>query len=385
MRKFHKRDGHFRVARGFKEDGLDLGNWVINTRVNKNKLTPDQLKRLNSIDFIWDPLAEQWEQGFAALEMFHQREGHCRIVALHEEDGRKLGVWVSSQRSKKKQLSSEQLKRLNSLGFIWNPHGELWEQGFIALVKFKNTEGHMRVPRGYEENGLDLGGWVISQRSKIKQLSSEQFKRLNSLGFIWDPHTELWEKGFAALTKFQKREGHCLVPQPHIEDGMKLGIWVSNVRARKNQLSPDQLKRLNSLDFSWDSIAEQWERAFAALEKFKKREGHCRVTARHKEDGLKLGNWVGSQRTKKRQLTLDQIARLKALGFSWDPFAEQWERAFAALQKFHTREGHDRVPARHKEDGLNLGGWVSWQRWSKKGIKSDRLKRLNALGFVWKA
>jgi fermentation-respiration switch protein FrsA (DUF1100 family) len=165
---------------------------------------------------------------------------------------------------------------------------------------------------------------------------------------------------------------------------MNLGFWVINRRARKAQLSPDQLKRLNSLDFSWDSIAEQWERAFAALENFQKREGHCRVTARHKEDGLKLGSWVGAQRTKKRQLTLDQINRLNALGFSWDPFAEQWDLTFAALQKFHEREGHCRVPAGHKEDGLNLGGWVSWQRWSKKGIKSDRLKRLNSLGFVWK-
>ena len=384
LQRFYKREGHCFVSRGYELDGLNLGDWVNNVRAGRVHATPDQLKRLNSIGFCWDPRSEKWEQGFAALEMFHKREGHCRVAALHLENGRKLGVWVVAQRSMKDRLTPDQLKKLESLGFIWNPHGELWEKGFIALVKFKNAEGHMRVPRGYEENGLDLGGWVISQRSKRKQLSSEQLERLNSLGFIWDPHTELWEKGFAALTRFQKREGHCLVPKPHIEDEMKLGIWVNNVRARKNQFSPDQLNRLNSLNFSWDSITEQWELAFSALEKFHKREGHCRVPARHKEDGLKLGSWVGAQRTKKRQLTLDQINRLNALGFSWDPFAEQWERAFSALEKFHKREGHCRVPADHKEDGLNLGGWVGWQRWSKKGIKSDRLKRLNALGFVWK-
>ena len=385
LQRFQKREGHCFVSRGYELDGLNLGDWVNNVRAGRVHVTPDQLKRLNSIGFCWDPRSEKWEQGFAALEMFHLREGHCRIAALHEEDGRKLGVWVSSQRSNKKQLSPDQLKRLDSLGFIWDPNAELWEKGFIALDKFKNSEGHLRVPRGYEENGLDLGDWVISQRSKKRRLSAEQLMRLNSLGFIWDPHTELWEKGFAALTKFHQREGHCLVPNLQREDGMNLGFWVINRRARKAQLSPDQLKRLNSLDFSWDSIAEQWERAFAALENFQKREGHCRVTARHKEDGLKLGSWVGAQRTKKRQLTLDQINRLNALGFSWDPFAEQWERAFSALQKFHTREGHGRVPASHKEHGLSLGGWVSWQRSNKKRLTPDRLKRLNDLGFVWKA
>jgi hypothetical protein len=31
------------------------------------------------------------------------------------------------------------------------------------------------------------------------------------------------------------------------------------------------------------------------------------------------------QRRKKQQLTPDQVNRLDQLGFSWDPFAEQWE------------------------------------------------------------
>ena len=102
-------------------------------------------------------------------------------------------------------------------------------------------------------------------------------------------------------------------------------------------------------------------------------------------------NYIGfifypaSKRYVLNKLTLDQINRLNALGFSWDPFAEQWERAFSALQKFHTREGHGRVPASHKEHGLSLGGWVSWQRSNKKRLTPDRLKRLNDLGFVWKA
>jgi hypothetical protein len=175
LQRFHKCEGHCRVPRGHEVDGLNLGSWANNVRAGRIQLTPDKINRLNSLGFSWDPIEEQWEEGFGALQKFHQREGHCRIAALHEEDGRKLGVWVSSQRSNKKQLSSDQLKRLDSLDFIWDPNAELWEKGFIALDKFKNSEGHMRVPRGYEENGLDLGDWVISQRSKKSGF------RLNSL------------------------------------------------------------------------------------------------------------------------------------------------------------------------------------------------------------
>ena len=35
-----------------------------------------------------------------------------------------------------------------------------------------------------------------------------------------------WEEGFAALKKFKAREGHCLVPDGHVEGTFKLGQWV---------------------------------------------------------------------------------------------------------------------------------------------------------------
>jgi hypothetical protein len=40
---------------------------------------------------------------------------------------------------------------------------------------------------------------------------------------------EVWNKGFAALQKFKKREGHCLVPRYHIEGAYRLGQWAQKV------------------------------------------------------------------------------------------------------------------------------------------------------------
>jgi superfamily II DNA or RNA helicase len=383
LQSFRKREGHCVVKR-CKVDGLKLCHWVSNQRMAKDRLTPDQLKRLNLLGFNWDPRAEQWEESFAALQKFRKRESHCRVPRSQQVDGLKLGVWVRVQRSIKDKLTPDQLKRLNSLGFSWDPHAELWEQNFAALQKFHKCKGHCLVAAKHQVDGLTLGSWVSRQRSIKDKLTPDQLKRLNSLGFSWDPHAELWEQNFAALQKFHKREGHCRVETGHKVDGLNLGVWVSRQRSIKDRLTPARIKRLNMLSFSWDLIAEQWEECFVALQKFRKRKGHCRVPESHHAEGLKLGVWVGVQRSRKDRLTPSRIKRLNLLGFSWDPIAEYWEGNFAALQKFHKREGHCRVPGSHQVDGLKLGKWVIAQRWKKDRISPDRLKRLNSLGFVWK-
>ena len=384
LQKFHRREGHCRVQANRKESGLSLGIWVSRQRGQKKSLTPDRLKRLNDLGFSWDPVTELWEQGFAALQKFHMREGHCRVPYGHEEDGLNLGVWVGSQRWNKNNLTPDRLNRLNSLSFVLDPYVELWEQGFAVLQKFHKREGHCRVKAKWKENGIKLGIWVGVQRKKKYALTSDRLKRLNDLGFSWDPVAEFWEQGFAALQKYFRREGHCHVPDGHEENGLSLGAWVANQRNKKEELPPARLKRLNSLGFSWGRFTERWEKGFTALKKFHKREGHCRVAQNHKEEKLALGAWVSSQRTKKDSLTPDRLRRLNALGFSWDRFAEQWEQGFAALQKFQKREGHCRVQTTCNEDGLKLGVWVSSQRGNREGLTPDKIKRLNAIGFVWK-
>jgi hypothetical protein len=135
-------------------------------------------------------------------------------------------------------------KRLNS---------KLWNNGFAALLKFKNREGHTLVPRRHIEAGYRLGQWVAVQRywHKIDQLPRDCKSRLNAVGFIWSRREWLWERAFAALQKFKRREGHCLVPIPHVEDGIALGNWVSVQRRMKNEMRPDRKRRLNRIGFAW--------------------------------------------------------------------------------------------------------------------------------------
>ena len=58
---------------------------------------------------------------------------------------------------------------------------------------------------------------------------------------------------------------------------------------------------------------------------------------------------------------------------------------FNLLVKFKEREGHCRVPARHVEEGENLGRWLTDQKQAhKKGnLDPERYQKLLELGVEW--
>ena len=68
-------------------------------------------------------------------------------------------------------------------------------------------------------------------------MPAEHVKRLDGLGFVWDPHTAAWEAGYTALAQYKKTRGDVLVPTGHkTPDGFNLGLWVSNQRAAKDTM-----------------------------------------------------------------------------------------------------------------------------------------------------
>ena len=130
-------------------------------------------------------------------------------------------------------------------------------------------------------------------------------------------HAERWEGGFAALSKFRRREGHCCPSRHHVEGKFKLGSWVSVQRYRKELLPDKRWRRLGAIGFVWDCRDSRWEQHFAALLKFKRREGHCCVPTFHREGNFKLGWWAATQRRNKKEMSPERRARLKKIGFVW--------------------------------------------------------------------
>ena len=318
LKKFVAREGHCRVASDYKEDNFRLGVWVQTQRKNKNKVSKERVEKLDALGFIWDINAEYWNEGFNKLQKFIKREGHNIVERSHKEDGFPLGNWVRTQRAYKNTISSEQIEKLDAIGFIWDVADKQWKDGINKLMKFKEREGHCMVPRAYKESEFPLGNWVGTQRNNKNNLTIERIQQLDDLMFIWDVRSAMWENGFSKLQQFKEREGNCMVPQGHKENSFHLGNWVNNQRKQWENLNPERLKRLNALGFVWDILAEQWNEAFNKLIKFKEREGHCKVPSVYQESNFELGSWVRNQRKNKDKLTPESIERLDALGFIWN-------------------------------------------------------------------
>ena len=176
----------------------------------------------------------------------------CKVPATHKEDGYRLGAWVSVQRLGKDKLSDTRLNKLNTLGFVWDPHKEAWEEGFRQLWKFHERERHCLVRRGQKGDGLRLDLWVVHQRQKKDSLSKEQIERLDAIGFVWDPITAQWEEGFNKLLKFYERMNSCKVPATHKEDGYRLGAWVQTQRRSEDSMSAERKQILDDIGFIWD-------------------------------------------------------------------------------------------------------------------------------------
>ena len=191
------------------------------------------------------------------------------------------------------------------------------EKGFAALTKFKARNGHCLVPINHAEGAYRLGPWVRAQRANAKTMTVERKQQLTKIGFVWDLYEDAWEKGFAALTKFKTRKGHCRVPQNYVEGNCKLGQWVSVQRYNRKTIDVERKQRLNKIGFVWDWRDYAWEKGFVALTKFKARNGHCLVPALHTERKLKLGSWVTMQRRSKNKMSAKRRTRLNDIGFVW--------------------------------------------------------------------
>jgi len=83
---------------------------------------------------------------------------------------------------------------------------------------------------------------------------------LEKVGFVWDPLAEQWEKNFKLLQEFKKKNKHCNVPHSHQIGDVKLGHWVSNLRAAYKaykgerggtKICPKRAERLEEIGFQW--------------------------------------------------------------------------------------------------------------------------------------
>ena len=116
--------------------------------------------------------------------------------------------------------------------------------------------------------------------------------------------TASWEFWFGLLERYAEREGHALIPQAHKEEGLPLGSWVSNQRAKyaRGDLDGEHARRLEEVrGWVWDTKDAAWEQNYAVLLRHVECGGHARIPQGRRESDVRLGEWVANQRADYRR------------------------------------------------------------------------------------
>ncbi|MGD0262897.1 MAG: helicase associated domain-containing protein [Verrucomicrobiota bacterium] len=242
-----------------------LASWVARQRKLRSagKLHQDVIRRLDEIGFVWDREDYLWRKMYAVLCRHLNSAGVSGLETALKYDV-ELGKWVRGQQSARKMdaLSPQKQSALDKVGFPWEfpkkPKESTkpsWDSFFAKLVEFHKLHGHcdMKLVLPLDE---DLHKWAQEQRRARQRgtIPADQVRQLDQLGFIWDTDDLLWERMLRVLVAYKSVHADCNVPR-YWQENLQLAVWVASQRKRRKtgELKPDQIKRLDQIEFAWDS------------------------------------------------------------------------------------------------------------------------------------
>ena len=230
--------GNLLIPQNYEIKGIKLGYWIDRQRKNykNNKLSQEQIKLLEEINMVWDPLEEQWQKNYELAEEYFKEFGNLLIPNRYEtKNGIKLGQWIGTQRRdyKNEKISKERIELLESIGMVWDSLEAQWQE-FYNLAKQYNSEfGNLLIPARYEIKGVKLGVWLANQRIAYKneKLSQERINLLESIGMVWDPLEAQWQINYKLTEQYYNKFGNLLIPYDYETfDGIKLNLWLRRQR-----------------------------------------------------------------------------------------------------------------------------------------------------------
>nr|WP_232371257.1 DEAD/DEAH box helicase [Desulfogranum marinum] len=253
------------------------------------------------------------------------------------------------------------------------------EELAFELDQIRTEMGKVGVPKG---NPKRLPKVIIDIPAYVDNTFGEWIRSL-----LVEQITESWFFWYGILLTYVETYGDSRVPDAFVyENKYRLGKWLGKQRGKRKELDENKTKLLSQLpSWTWDAVTSQWEENFEALKKFVSKNGHTRVPKSTVLDGLRLGDWVVTQRSAyiKRKLSKERIVRLNELAkWSWDPYSDAWNEGYDELKKYVLEYGHSLVPISYKRnEKFRLGQWVSTQRgsFSKGKLPEERKKLLEAL------
>lgn len=336
--------------------GFGLGVWLGAQRAahKAGELPQEQVERLDALGMDWTNRNDRkWMSLYDVAAAYYHEHGNLNVPSEYvTPDGVLLGKWVVRQRyaylnpdRSSARVTPERKALLDKLGMVWEKY-DPWQERYDLALAYKTEHGDLEIPSVYKTaDGVWLGSWVSRQRQALNSgssaLSSERRKLLRILfkgerrpsdpaadhGTVREAN---WERNFRSAARYARKYKHLLVPASYVDsDGVRLGVWISNLRAaRKNrpdsyQVTLAHIKKLNSIGMVWDARDAKWGTAYQQAKAYYKAHGNLHAAANYKSDetGFCLGDWLRRMRewdtTHDPKLTPERRAMLDKIGMEW--------------------------------------------------------------------
>ncbi|MFD8933205.1 DEAD/DEAH box helicase [Streptomyces mirabilis] len=330
---------------------------------------------------VLNPEHEHWRRGVEASVIYAREHGDLkvpftfRVPKAHEAQAEgwpaslanfPLGQWVADARRfyARGTLDEDRAEQLEKLGMVWSHFDVAWEEGLAAVRGWAAEHGHLLAPLDATYQGAKVGIFLKNARAAARKaaeieqrraeglpvgssagaLSEDRREQLEEIDPSWCPTWPVeWQRTFH-LTRQHLEQGGELPAEPGevLVQSEDLGRWVRAQRLGWDKLTTVQqwmLEQVLGIEPASEeenpkprrTQADKWALNFTAAQQFYEREGHLRVPRQHVErivvgdgDGedreereLRLGAWVGNQRSRAATLTPERVEQLSAIGMRW--------------------------------------------------------------------
>jgi hypothetical protein len=265
-------------------------------------------------------------------------------------------------------MDEDRIVQLEKLGMVWSHFDVAWEEGLTMARAWAAEAGHMLAPLDATLQGAAVGTFLKNARAAARKadqleqrraeglpveswagaMSRERREQLEEIDPSWCPAWSVtWQRCFH-LTRLHLNVGGTLptVAGEVVRQGEDLGRWVTSVRLGWDQITSVQqwmCQQVLGIEPAGEdekpkprtSQADKWALHLTAAQQFYNHEGHLRVPRKHIEqivissdgDGdsgenqeirsLRIGAWVGNQRSRAAALSPERVEQLSAIGMRW--------------------------------------------------------------------
>lgn len=335
--EYYKENNNLDIKNSCIFKDFNLGNWISSQRnlYKNNNLADDRIEKLESIGMIWDASIDAdkiWGDHYIIAKEYYEEHGNLLINTRSIYKGDNLGAWINKNRNVKSKLSNDKIRKLESIGMVWNVHQKKWYSNYELLEEYYNENGNILVPYNYEQNGVKLGEWLKRQMGNHDKLSDEQVQLLEKLGIIWERNSSKWDYMYSIAEKYYYEHGNLMVNTHSMYLNEKLGYWINHQRDDYQKINTEQaninftddrIKKLEKIDMVWDVSDYLWMNNYNILKEYYEENGNIDIPSFFEYKGVKIGKWLQNQKSSyrgykgRKKLTSEQIKELELLNINW--------------------------------------------------------------------